>query len=731
MSLINIFPTAYATVPSETMSIETFLDGIKLGRWRSEVDAVRSCKDKDSRDAAKRSVPCVTVSGTFTTRSQDNLIAHSGYLCIDIDTECDRSALCRDPYTYALFDSVSQQGVAIIVRITPDRHSESFDFLQRYYYETYGLVIDPKPRNIVSLRFVSYDPSLYLNPTAKVSRSVTKPRPRPKAVPVVYTGSEIDSIVRAVRDAGVSIAESYEDYLNLSFALADDLGESGRHHFHTLASASSKYRQDQADRQYDIALRRDPSGRRVTIGTFYHMVRQAGITLPKTNNEAITIATTAKSTGANINSIAELLVTQQNLTPSQATNIAKSVVERSDITLNTLSSDPEHLIETLMVFLRTKYPLRRNAITQKIEKLRTGDSIQEEDINDIYIHARAAFNTPNVTKDLIQSIIFSSHTPTYHPLQDFIDQHRSVKPNGSISALIDCVRTSTPHAAIWIRKWLIGIHAAIDGHPVRSMLVFTGPQYNGKTEFFRRLLPNALRSYYAESKLDRGKDDELLMCQKLIVMDDEMGGKSKQDEKRLKELTSKETFSLRAPYRKDNMDYKRLAILCGTSNPTEIINDPTGNTRILPVKVDSIDFDRINAVDRTEVFMEAYHAYKAGESWQLTRDEVALLNTISDDFSSICYERELILQFFSPADGSGHTDYLTATEIKNEIEINSKQQIRNMGRFSIELRKLMGDPKSRKRQGVPIKCYSVIKLGSNQTPTTVYSEPIKDQSIPF
>jgi hypothetical protein len=129
--------------------------------------------------------------------------------------------------------------------------------------------------------------------------------------------------------------------------------------------------------------------------------------------------------------------------------------------------------------------------------------------------------------------------------------------------------------------------------------------------------------------------------------------------------------------------------------------------------------------------MEAYHAYSSGESWLLNRDEVSQLNTVSDDFSSISYEKELILQFFTAYDGDGHCDWLTATEIKNEIEVNTKQQIRNMGRFGIELRKLMGDPKSRKKGNNVAKCYPVVKTGSNQGLTTDFSQPAKDQNIPF
>jgi hypothetical protein len=659
------------------------------------------------------------------------MLSHSGFICIDIDTEHNRFALEDDPYTYALFDSVSKQGVAIMVKIKPEQHNESFDWLQQYYFDTYGVVIDSKPRNVVSLRFVSFDPYMTVNEKSRTSKTKTRKEAIPKSLPIVYTGDQISQLVSDCIQRGINIAESYEDYLNLSFALADELGEAGRHHYHSLCSMSTKYSADQADRQYTTALQRESSGRRVTIGTFYHMLKQAGVVLPKTNRDLITLAATAKSQGGDTNTIAELLSTQAALSPIQAESIARSVQSRPDVTLATLASDPEHLIEGLIMFIKTKYPVRRNMVSYKLEKSRSGEALLEEDINDIYLNARAVFNTPNVTKDLVQTILFSGQTPSYHPIKSFIAKHIEVRPTGVIDELISCVRTNTPHAANWIRKWLIGIHAAIDGHPVRSMLVFTGPQYNGKTEFFRRLLPNSLRSYYAESKLDRGKDDELLMCQKLIVMDDEMGGKSKQDEKRLKELTSKDTFSLRAPYRRDNMDYKRLAILCGTSNPTEIISDPTGNTRILPVKVESIDFERINSVDRTELFMEAYHAYTAGETWLLNTEEINQLGTISDDFTSICYEQELILQFFSPPDGNAYTDWLTATEIKNEIEVNTKQQIRHMAKFGIELRKLFGDPKSKRKGPAMVKCYNVVRQCSKTPNSTYYTKEVDNQYPPF
>jgi hypothetical protein len=225
------------------------------------------------------------------------------------------------------------------------------------------------------------------------------------------------------------------------------------------------------------------------------------------------------------------------------------------------------------------------------------------------------------------------------------------------------------------------------------------------------LPPSALRKYYAESKLDAGKDDEILMCQKLWVMDDEMGGKSKQDEKRLKELTSKSTFSLRAPYGRHNEDYKRLAVLCGTSNEEAVLNDPTGNTRILPIRVISIDHEAYNAIDKDELFMEAVRLYDAGEAFNLTREELAHLEGVGADFETTPYERELICKFFIPvSSGGGYAEWLTSTDIKDAIESGTKQRIMALKRFGIELVNLFGKAQVTRVRGVVGKRYHVIRL---------------------
>jgi len=357
-----------------------------------------------------------------------------------------------------------------------------------------------------------------------------------------------------------------------------------------------------------------------------------------------------------------------------------------------------------------------------------GTEVTREKMNTIYLRARMFFNTKDVSKDLIESIIFSENTPEFNPITEYIEKNISRKSSGNIDALCKSIRSNTEMKNVFIRKWLLSIIAAYEGNPIRSVLALVGGQNSGKTEWFRRLLPNDLKKYYAESKLDNGKDDDILMCQKLIVMDDEMGGKSKQDEKRFKELTSKSVFSLRAPYARYNEDFKRLAVLCGTSNDPQLINDPTGNTRILPIDVLSIDHELYNSIDKNELFMEIYRAYQSNEEWKLNKEELDQLNNVGKDFEQTPYERELILKFFKkPEGGDGYPEWLTATEIKDVIELNTRQKIMSMKKFGSELRNVFGNPKSKKIKNVPLSRYEVIRYGNNENHQSSENEDV----IPF
>ena len=194
-------------------------------------------------------------------------------------------------------------------------------------------------------------------------------------------------------------------------------------------------------------------------------------------------------------------------------------------------------------------------------------------------------------------------------------------------------------------------------------------------------------------------------------MDDEMGGKSKQDEKRFKELTSKQVFSIRAPYARTNEDYKRLAVLCGTSNDKDVINDPTGNTRIFPVNIIKLNHSMYNAIDKDELFIEIIKAYESGENYELSPDELAELTNLSNKHTSETIEQGAIDKFFrTPKELPLATSVMSSTDIKCYIESHSTIKINNSKKFSQHLIKTFGEPKLKRVQGRMVRGYEVVKI---------------------
>ena len=102
-------------------------------------------------------------------------------------------------------------------------------------------------------------------------------------------GSDIETITQRIESSSVDIAPNYADWRDLGFALADELGESGRSYFHRLSRFYQDYNSTEADKQFDACLKAHGNG--VSIKTFYHLAKAAGINvgIPKVKESKPTI----------------------------------------------------------------------------------------------------------------------------------------------------------------------------------------------------------------------------------------------------------------------------------------------------------------------------------------------------------------------------------------------------------------------------------------------------------
>lgn len=717
MSKISIFPKGKknkegklspAVIPFINIDFEDYLYQIRDGEYQDEVLAYRTKKIQ------KLELRGVTPSGVFSYRNSKSLVSHSGYICIDIDAKDQtvrdfqylREELKKDNYTNALHDSVSGDGgMVVYVKINPEKHYESFLALEKYYLNNYKIIIDKSCKNVDRFRFVSYDPETFINKKSKTWKTYLKKTQVEPRNNYVFTDNDLDYVFQQISDKGIDLTNDYHDWYRIGGALQKHYGgQKGLDLFHLVSQNSPKYESQAVEKLYKIIEKRS-SEKIATIGTFLWLCNNAGIDIKTKRTEHIErIAKVRRKTvgvsgGAKDNETAKKdtikTLEMEDISGDDVSVIVDQVFNLPTNELNTKSND---VLADLKAFLKT-FDLKFNEITRNYEL--KGEPMTDRDYNSIYIKAIEQVDE-RVTKDKLFSLIDSDNTDGYSPFNEFINKYKHLQPNGNFQKLCDCFKYSqityangvkqevNDYIEIFLKKWLMGIISSMHGTYSILILVLTGGQRAGKTKFFRNLLPDDLMSFYAESKLDEGKDSEILMTKKLIILDDEFGGKSKQDSKRLKELSSKQWFNLRRPFGRTSEDLRRLAVLCGTSNDEEIINDPTGNRRIIPLNVIDIDHEKMEEINKVDLFIEIYHEWvKDKDSFMLSKEEIEILNNCTSMNEQPSPEEEMILKYFKPTYSlGGNTITLTNTEIKAYIEEKHHSIRLNPYKLGLTLKKL-------------------------------------------
>lgn len=96
------------------------------------------------------------------------------------------------------------------------------------------------------------------------------------------TEMAVASIVSEIERMSIDIAPHYNEWCDLGFALAEGLGESGRSYYHRLSSLHHDYNLQTTDKQFTACL--GGHGQGITIATFFHMAKNAGVTFAGNNH---------------------------------------------------------------------------------------------------------------------------------------------------------------------------------------------------------------------------------------------------------------------------------------------------------------------------------------------------------------------------------------------------------------------------------------------------------------
>lgn len=733
---ISHYKNRYGTEPTGESTLNEYLEDIQSGRWQDFVLAVRSGNGKAKKDDA----PGVTASATFeANRRADAVKAHSGFIAIDLDDQDNedllskRDALQADPYCYACHTSIRGFGLVWYVKVSPEKHKDAFYAIEQYLANTYNVIADSSGKDVSRFRFVSYDPDLYMYAKSKKWSTYIPKKDRVQVSPTVnaYHSDDIKHILDQIQARGINIAEDYDTWIKIAFALATEFGEEGRAYFHAVSAPSTKYDSAKADRQYDISLRRQGDG--IGISTFFWHCQRAGIETKTAQTQEIELIAkqrlkTIKDRAEAMQSTREYFAKMEGVEGERVDRVLEGLADVSIGALKAEKTDDKTLEMELFI---KGFDLRFNTITRKIEYI--GEPITDRVLNSIYLKAMHALDH-NVSAAKINSMIDSELVPEYDPFKEFFQENRDVTSEGHIKELLDCFTILEPeiedeeltedeaaadYLEVFLTRWLVSIISSMHGIYSLLVLVLTGDQRAGKTKFFRGLLPPALQPYYGESKLDKDKDDGILMCQKLILMDDEFSGKSKREAAKFKEISSRETFTVRRPYGKVFEDLPRIAVLCGTTNDNEMLNDVTGNRRLIPVNVVSLDLERFEAIDKVALFMELYRLWlEIGDGWMLTRDEIAFLNKSTAINEEQSFEGGLVTKYFQPSEpGNRRAVFMSSSEIKEFLDSRTKDRI-DFRKLTGLLKKLGFEQVRVRENGQRLRGYYVLSTHDLRDPFT-------------
>jgi hypothetical protein len=266
------------------------MDYLRSEKYRDIIDKIRNESDKAKRDQLKRTfLPGITPSGTFTQRSEQGLIQHSGLLAGDIDFKDNpfdplllRAQLANLVNVAYCGLSASGQGLWFLVPITdPLRHKAHFSALANDFLKL-GIRLDPAPANVASFRFYSFDVEAHFNPTAKPYTKLHVPKPSKKYKALNDSNHlvsdkipRLEETIRRIEKSRSDITQTYSAWFQIGCALAAEFGEGGRTYFHRVSQFNSDYHAQETDRQYTACLRW--RGNRSGLGSFYYWVKKFGI----------------------------------------------------------------------------------------------------------------------------------------------------------------------------------------------------------------------------------------------------------------------------------------------------------------------------------------------------------------------------------------------------------------------------------------------------------------------
>jgi hypothetical protein len=648
----------------------------KSPHWSEKINHIRALSDKKAIEKAKKTLPYFTGSGTFSTRNNDGLIQHSGKLIIDFDKLVDESGdtqaldsaifqLKSDKYTEYLYRSCSGRGLAVVVSIDPNKHLESFLYLENYYQDNYRLTIDKSCKDVSRPRYISYDPDLFHNPEAEF-------------VLLKATTIAIDSDDELYAKA-VDIFNKKNQFIE------------GNRHFYLLTLAfwlnkvgvSEGYARQQMCADF-VSAEKTPKEinsivtycykNTIDHGTFQltNKIKDLPSEAQKTFKEAYRYAHSVNHAGRKYTQDdVDYVCRNQYLSQQIVENIFQYVFAeyKEEHGLDDMSP-----IKRVELFIRRRWELLRNEVTQRVECRQRGTSDAFSNANADSICRALEHSGYKIALDRLKSLLRSDFVEVYNPFLTYFHNLPEWDGVDYIEELAGFVTTTDQE--FWVKQFkkaiVRNIACACYGYNNRIIITLVGEQQEkGKSRFIEFLCPPELANYYTEANLDQSKDSEIQLAENFIWNLEELAGLESWEVNKLKSIISRSSIKTRRSYAEYAEKYPRRANFWASTNNVDFLGDDQ-NTRWLCFEVVDIDHDYNNfitgvrKVDINNVWAQAWALYNSGFNFQLDKEDMSKRETTNKRYERIMLEKDLIQKFLDPCERKAG-DFLTTSDILMKV----------------------------------------------------------------
>ena len=154
----------------------------------------------------------------------------------------------------------------------------------------------------------------------------------------------------------------------------------------------------------------------------------------------------------------------------------------------------------------------------------------------------------------------------------------------------------------------------------------------GKTTFLREyILPKELHAYRKEHSLSNDDDFKVIMSQSLLVVDDEMDGRTYEMDKTFKSILSTKELTMRRKYDRRISTIKRRCSFAGSGNNLNVVRE-SQNRRVIPLEIEKFHYERLSQIDLVDLFIEAYNLYINGFQYSYQHSDKIILQELYEDY---------------------------------------------------------------------------------------------------